>query len=214
MLMPMDDNNNSNNPQSNISEAAPASPTPDNLPETEPSPSTITPTNQPTLPADSPIVAKPTAKKSHFKLILGIIIVLILFGAATTAAFYVGKHKRIVVIAAVKKNPINLPPQAIVISQCTPGRGKQYIIPKDIPNGPIYDVQNSQVIAIEYVLGFKALLSNSDAFSNTILQLTARYPVDHFTILPVPPKPTDTDQYIRLIVFVVSKTEANSITCK
>jgi hypothetical protein len=165
------------------------------------------------LNTDSSTLPKPKVKKSRFKLIVCLLIIVALFGAATTTAFYIGKHKRIVVTAPVKKNPINLPPAAVVVAECTPGRGKQYIIPKDIPAGPIYDVKNSEVIAIEYVLGIKQLITNSDNFSSTILQLTAAYPVDHFNIVPVQPKPTDTDQYIQLIVFVVSKSEANSITC-
>jgi hypothetical protein len=234
MLMLMDDNNNRNAPQTNVRGPVPAEPSAPQSPEPSSNPTVTTPTTTPTTtateaPLDSPaqtpidtpsvdtsssIPPKLKTKKPHFKPIVGIIILVVLFGAATTAAFYVGKHKRIVVVAAVKKNPISLPPQAIVISQCTPGRGKQYIIPADIPDGPIYDVKNSQVIAIEYILGVNAIISNSNSFSSTILQLTTRYPVDHFTVLPLPPKPGDTDEYIRLIVFVVSKAEANSITCK
>jgi len=105
-----------------------------------------------------------------------------------------------------------LPPQAIVTAECVPGRGKQYIIPKDIPGGPIFDVKSNKVIAIEYVLGLRALAS-SDTFGDTLLKLTKDYPVDHFSIAFDQPKPTDTDQYIHLIMFIVSKTEANGITC-
>lgn len=172
-----------------------------------PTQSEVAPNNVPTIPD------KPTpAKRSHLKSMLVVLLIVVLFGASITAAYYVGKHKRIVVPVATTQ-PINLPPTAVVIADCTPGRGKQYIIPKDIPVGPIYDVKNSKVIAIEYVIGIKALLSNPDTFSNTLLLLTQNYPVDHFTIVPEPPKPTDTDQFIHLIMFIVSKAEANSITC-
>jgi hypothetical protein len=208
MLMLMADNNNTNNVQTNSNESLqPQQPTSFSQPPVIANPSPPVPV------VTSPLPPKPVVKKSRVKLIISVLVIVLLFGASTTAAFYIGKHKRIVVIAAVPKKPIDLPPDAIVISQCTPGRGKQYIIPKDIPEGPIYDVNHSEVIAIEYVLGIKQLFTNSDTFSNTILSLTNAYPVDHFSVLPVPPKPTDTDQYIQLIVYVVSKSEANSITC-
>jgi hypothetical protein len=209
----MPDINNTNNTQANINgNTGTTQPAPFSPPPVSPPPVSTNP-NPPIPPVNNPLPPQPVAKKSRIKLIISVLIFVLLIGASTTTAFYVGKHKRIVVIAAPPKKPIDLPPDATVISQCTPGRGKQYIIPKDIPVGPIYDVKNSEVIAIEYVLGIKQLFTNSDTFSNTILSLTNTYPVDHFSVLPVPPKPTDTDQYIQLIVYVVSKSEANSITC-
>jgi hypothetical protein len=152
------------------------------------------------------------AKKSKLKMLIVIVIFILLLGGASAASFYEGKHSVKIPVAAGPK-PIVLPPQAIVTAACVPGRGKQYIIPKDIPNGPIYDVVNNKVIAIEYVIGVRALLSNPNEFSTTLLLLSKNYPVDHFTVVPVAPQPGDTDTYIHLIMFIVSKTEANSITC-
>lgn len=173
----------------------------------------------PTAP-DSPDSPKPVASVGGHKkitgkaLILGLVFILLL-GAVGYGAFNYGKTKaktKIVNTTATPK-PISLPPQAIVTSECTPGRGKQYIIPKDIPGGPIYDVQNDKVIAIEYVLGLKALFSDSDSFSTAILSLAKNYPVDHFSFVPAQPKQGDKDQYVHLIMFVVPKKEAASITC-
>ncbi len=173
-----------------------------------------TPTSAPTEVPSSTTPDVPTkAKKPHGKMMVTFVVILLLFVGGVAGAYLYGKHGQKVVTVAPAVQPISLPPQAIVTSACTVGRGKQYIIPKDIPQGPIYDVKNSKVIAIEYVLGVKALLSNPDTFSSTLLLLAKGYNVDHFTVVPVAPQPGDTDQFIHLIMFVVTKAEANSITC-
>ncbi len=152
-------------------------------------------------------------KKSSIKNILLFILVVVLFGASSYGAYYFGKKTKKEVAVVATPQPIDLPAEAIVTTECAPGRGKQYIIPKDIPVGPVYDVRNSEVIAIEYVIGVKDLILNSDNFSSTLLLLTKNYPVDHFSIIPQQPKAGDTDQFINLIMYVVSKAEAAKITC-
>lgn len=164
--------------------------------------------NAPPATSDKPTMAK----KPHFKLVLTVIILVALFAGSTTAAFLIGKHKRIIVTLNTTQ-PIILPPSAIVTAACVPGRGKQYIIPKDIPEGPIYDVENNKVIAIEYLVDLQQLESNSNEFSSTLLQLTKNYQVDHFSVVPVQAPAGSTDAFIHLIMFVVSPAEANSITC-
>jgi len=106
-----------------------------------------------------------------------------------------------------------LPPQAVVVANCVPGRGKQYIIPKDIPVGPIYDVENSKVIAIEYNLDLAQVESNPDTFSNAIIGLTQNYPADHIILSPATTGANASPSNVHLIMFVVTKAEANNITC-
>jgi hypothetical protein len=181
-----------------------------------------TPTIIPSNPVDnksteggtSPDKPSKVKKKLNIRLIAIVLLIVILFAGATTTAFYIGKHKRIVV-TVVPSQPINLPPSAIVAAACVPGRGKQYIIPKDIPQGPIYDVENGKVIAIEYLIDLQQLeiSSNSDAFSSTLLTLVKNYQVDHLEILPVAQQTETTDDLVHIIMFVVSKSVANSITC-
>jgi hypothetical protein len=156
---------------------------------------------------------QPTKKKRSLKFKIGVVLVVVLVGLAISAAYMVGKHNERVVIETPPPQPINLPPQAVVVANCVPGRGKQYIIPKDIPGGPIYDVENSKVIAIEYNLNLNDLESNPNTFSDAILKLTKDYPVNHFSIVPVTPKSGESLQSIHLIMFVVSKAESAKITC-
>jgi len=183
-----------------------------------PSPELVSP--PPAAPVDQLPEASPgasvsltNAKKFPIKLIIAVFVTVLLFGAVAAVAYSMGKGDQPKPVVTTPK-PINLPKEAIIASECTPGRGKQYIVPKDITKGgPMYDVKNDKVIAIEYTLGLQALSANSDEFSSTILQLTKNYPVDHLSVVPEPPKLGDTDQYLHLIMFVVSKEEANSIVC-
>ncbi len=170
-------------------------------------------------PSSSPISnpVKPSKPKaSNLKTLLMFLVLLIVVGASSTGAYFYGKgenDKKAEPTPAVATQPIVLPPEAIVTAECVVGRGKQYIIPKDIPQGPVYNVVNNKVIAIEFGLSVKALLTNSEEFSTTVLRLTKDYPVDHLSMVPVPPKAGDTDQYFHLIMFVVTKDEAKAITC-
>jgi hypothetical protein len=155
---------------------------------------------------------KPKGKKS--KKILLIVFLVILFIGSTTGAYLFGRSNERIVVKEVEIKPLNLPPQAVLLEECTVGRGKQYILPKDIPIGPIYDVVNNKVVALEYNLNLKDIESNPDSLSNTILQLTRDYPVDHFSLVPAPVKEGEGLENILLIMFVVSKEEAKAITCE
>lgn len=166
--------------------------------------------NNPDTKGGSGLLGK--LNKYNRRFVLIVFVIIILFAGSIIAAFYIGKAKR-ELVPYVYSQPISLPPQAIVVSSCTVGRGKQYIIPKDIPIGPIYDVVNNKVIAIEYTIDINALLSDPNTFSNTLLLLTKNYSVDHFTVVPAAPQPGSTDENIHLIMFVVSKAKAASITC-
>ncbi|MHB1865345.1 MAG: hypothetical protein ACYCPS_04285 [Candidatus Saccharimonadales bacterium] len=171
--------------------------------------------------ASSSTQHQPTKSVMAKNLVKGLVLLVILVGFCT-GAYYLGKHHEKVVVKAPPTQPINLPPQAIVLTNCVPGRGKQYIIPKDIPNGPIYDVENSKVIAIEYNLNIADLFQNSDTFSNAILSVTKTYPVNHLSIEPATTSLSSsgsTNQNsqssldIHLIMFMVPKSEADQVTC-
>ncbi len=164
------------------------------------------PTKPPASPSKEPFFAK------NKKRLLVVLVVLLLAGALA-GAFFLGRSHERVIVKAPPTQPINLPPQVTPYNKCVPGRGTQYIIPKDIPQGPIYDVENGKVIALEYNLNVAQLEAKPDIFSNDILDLTRNYPVDHLYIAPAAPTPGQTAGNIHLTVFVVSKAVANSITC-
>ena len=169
------------------------------------------PTPQTTVVTASPAPHKP---KHRFKIIIGVFLVLLLFVGSVYGAYQYGKGHRVVVTVAPTPKPLSLPPQAVVLDECVIGRGKQYILPKDIPAGPIYDVVNNKVIALEYGLNVSNIQSNPEYLSEAILKLTRDYPVDHFSVAPVTPKQGQPVSDFHIIMFIVSKDEAAKITCK
>lgn len=60
---------------------------------------------------------------------------------------------------------LEVPLGATIIEQCAPGRGTQYILPADIPHGPVYGVYQGKVVGLEYMIG-KAELAENENFYN------------------------------------------------
>ena len=166
-------------------------------------------------PTNSPTPNKTPGKKKNLKKLLVFIVVGVLLIGGFAGVFLLGKSKQKVVIQAPEPKTISLPPEAIVTQECVLGRGKQYIIPKDIPQGPYYDVKDGKVIAMEYTIGIGELLfQQSDKFSDIILTFTKQYSIDHFLVVPqMTQEGTLSQQEINLIMFVVPKEEAATITC-
>ena len=230
MLMLVDQDDNPLTPQAaitnpvDISQETPPPPPMTSLP---PQPATFTP--PPTPPPNVPGMVTVGGKKpSNALKIVGYFVVLLLIAGAGYGGFYLGKHHQKIVYRAPTPQPVNLPPTAIKLTDCVAGRGKQYIIPQDIPTGPIYDVENQKVIAVEYHLNIESLFSNSDTFSKAILNSVKNYPVDHLSILPATTTTATSAasltpaqqaaaasqaENIHLIMFVVPKAEASAITC-
>lgn len=105
---------------------------------------------------------------------------------------------------------VTVPKDAIVTAECTEGRGKQYILTKDIPDGPIYDVVNGKVVAIEYLVGLSELISKPEDFKTLMLQ-KGQY--DHLAILSVNPHAGMAEQHFHAIAYMISADQAKSITC-
>ena len=161
-----------------------------------------------------PTNPKKPQNKRKVILVFVVFFLLLFFAGSLYSAYRYGKANERVIIKAPAAKPLNLPPQAVVLADCVVGRGKQYILPKDIPAGPIYDVVNNKVIAVEYSLNIGSIQSNPEYLSDAILNLTRDYPVDHFSLAPVTPKKGQPLSDFHLIMFIVSKAEAAKITCK
>jgi zona occludens toxin (predicted ATPase) len=175
---------------------------------------------RPTL-SENQSLEKDTPKKSPSQLNnkVKIAVLFLVFIAAMFGAYSYGKHGERVIVKKPDAPPISLPPQAIVMNECVAGVGKQYVIPKDIPNGPIYDVKNSKVIAVEYNYKAADLLNNPTKLSDTVIPLTKNYEIDHFsTSTNLIENPTFNLSEVQnipvhLVFYVVPQSEAQSITC-
>lgn len=106
---------------------------------------------------------------------------------------------------------LTVPEGATVIAECAKGRGKQYVLPKDIPQGPVYNVYNGKVIGIEYMLGQQDVLSSKD-YLDLPLQ-GVKY--DHINIgLLSKGHSGYPDPHYHVDIFTISHEEALKITCQ
>lgn len=74
---------------------------------------------------------------------------------------------------------LKVPAGATIVSQCEPGEGTQYIMPKDIPNGPVYNVWQNKVIGLEYMVGRDELVTDGKSYTN-LPMMGVKY--DHLNI--------------------------------
>lgn len=183
-----------------------------------PTPQAASPGIAPPQPPIPPVQAKPSFFKrllGHKKLIAAICLVLF-FVVAVGGAYGLGKGHEKIIIQAPPPQPISLPPQTVVVTDCKPGRGKQYILPKDIPLGPVYDVVNNKVIAVEYNFRASDLFVNGNRLSDTLIPFfKGNYKTEYFVITPgtLQAGQNASDTPVNVAIFVVTKDDANKISC-
>lgn len=111
----------------------------------------------------------------------------------------------------VENKELAIPEGATVISECAKGRGKQYVLPKDIPQGPVYNVHNGKVTSIEYMLGQGDVLNNKDYLNLPLENVT----YDHINIgLLSQGHSGFPEPHYHVDVFTIPHEEAIKITCE
>ena len=112
---------------------------------------------------------------------------------------------------AAPQTPIEVPQGATVISQCAVGRGTQYVLPSNIPHGPVFNVYQGKVVGLEYMIGVSDLAGNTSFYDlplygkkydhidvGLLSQGHAGYPEPHYHV----------------DVFNISRAASAAITCK
>jgi hypothetical protein len=113
---------------------------------------------------------------------------------------------------AARAKKLEIPRDATAIADCAVGRGKQYVLPKDIPTGPVYNVWNNEVIGLEFMVGRDELLTQNKSFVDLPLG-GAIY--DHINIgLLSQGHSGFTQPHYHVDLFTISNEEAQKITCK
>src|SRR6185503_10161756 len=161
-------------------------------------------------PASGPALAP--ARPPYFKLAAAVAAFLLLVLVALSAYAYglSQGHARLASTAA-PETPIQVPQGATVISQCAVGRGTQYVLPSNIPHGPVFNVYQGKVIGLEYMIGVSDLAGNTSFFDlplygkkydhidvGLLSQGHAGYPEPHYHV----------------DVFNISRAASADITCK
>lgn len=175
-------------------------------------------------PAPASQSLEPSRQKARITLsiVLGAVLLIAGSGGGYVYAGSMAKPQ-----AIIKPTPsIQVPEGATVISECEPGVGKQYILPKNIPNGPIYNVYQGKVIGLEYMYGKNEIAPTktptpvmndhmnmmAESVAHDIPMLNGSY--DHLDIVYMPmghagfPIP-----HYQLDVYLVPDSVVSQITC-
>lgn len=193
-------------------------------PSLEQEPAVNTETVNTNNPAISPLAVTPTnssirSRKSGiiFGAVAGLILGLVIgFGAAAATGTSLLEEKtsnnsNSAPAVSDTAKELQIPEGATVISECAAGRGKQYILPKDIPMGPVYNVYDGKVTSVEYMLSQEEVLASKD-FLDLPLE-NVKY--DHINIgLLSKGHSGYPDPHYHVDVFTITNEEASKITCE
>lgn len=203
------DNNSNNEPNQNVSNdssnvnQAPVIQPPVAAPEVDKVSNTIS--------------TSPTPNKSKSLLhLLSALLLILLIAAIAYIAYSYGKSQSKPATAAVNTMSnmtttanITVPNGATLLEQCVPGLGAQYVMPKNIPEGPIYNVYKGKVVGIEYMDDLSLLTSPSEI--STLGLMGAKY--DHVNIsLMLGHAGLQTNHYMLDFMFI-TKSQASMIKC-
>ncbi len=180
------------------------------------------PTVEPATTASSSLhaVASPPDKRSAHKvpllLTLALAIAGLMVGAGGGYVIASSNNKKPVTntnvaVPNVEDKELKVPEGATVISECAKGRGKQYVLPQNIPQGPVYNVHNGKVTSVEYMLSQKDVLANKD-YLNLPLE-NVKYEHVNIGLLSKGHSGFPEPHY-HVDVFTVSHEEAVKITCE
>ena len=112
--------------------------------------------------------------------------------------------------AAAQPPAIKVPANATIIAQCTPGEGTQYILPKDIPMGPIYNVWQNKVVGIEYMVPENQITSGKNSMD--LLAMGQKY--DHADIMYEPKGHAGLiESHYHILLSMIPYADEQKITC-
>jgi hypothetical protein len=103
-----------------------------------------------------------------------------------------------------------IPAGATIIEKCEPGLGTQYVLPKNIPDGPVYNVYKGKVIGIEYMSDL-ATLSKIGTIIGNLPLYGQKY--DHINIMSMAAHAGYPTAHYQVDVMMVPDATAAKITC-
>lgn len=186
--------------------------------DTPPAASESSPSPMPEVsqPAVAPAQVSPTKSgmPKFLPMLVGAVVAIILIVGAGLLAYHMGKNHgytdgKNAETAAMTAAELKVPSGATMIAQCATGEGTQYVLPSDIPTGPIYNVWNGKVTGIEYMLA-QSSIANSKT-QNLPLQS------QNFNHVDVMYEPTGhagfTEPHYHVILSLIPYSQEQKITC-
>lgn len=197
----------------------PTTPLPPNStirPQSE-SPEAVTPDSSgipPTSPpaADLQTQAPIQPKKSKVPKIAMVILAGLMVAGAASAGYLYGKRQPSTTTEVTPPvTDIKIPDGATVTAECIDGLGKQYVLPKDIPFGPIYNVHEGKVIGVEYMFGADEITKDPARFMSLA---GFSHNFDHINIDFLPGGHAgDVGAHYHIDLLTIPKDEAAAIKC-
>jgi hypothetical protein len=156
-----------------VQETATVSPQQPVPPTTPPEPSSVQYASEDTRPESTTGQTPPSLPKTPKRLLkrTSILLAAVVVAAGLCGgSYYYGLRRgktnqqttdAMMMLQQTKSTALTVPAGATIISQCTPGEGTQYVLPQNIPMGPIYNVYNKKVIGIEFMIDQNSLSQNT-----------------------------------------------------
>lgn len=159
----------------------------------------------------APSLTSGSTKRSFKPALLACICLLLLAGVGF-GSYVAGKHSvKPMMTPEVTATAMKIPMGATIIEQCEPGLGTQYILPKDIPDGPVYNVYQGKVIGIEYMTPLSQM-SKHDLNLNNLPLSNQKF--DHINIMTMEAHAGMPELHYQVDVMMVPDSVAKKITCK
>lgn len=155
---------------------------------------------------------QPDAHSGHnLKLLIGSSLAVLLIAALSFGSYVAGKHSvHPVSTTMTAQASLTVPAGATIIEKCEPGLGTQYILPKDIPGGPVYNVYQGKVIGVEYMAPLSDINKPDVAITN--LQLFGQK-FDHVNIMSMPAHGGMPVAHYQMDAMLVPESVTKQITC-
>ncbi len=161
------------------------------------------------MPTTTP--TPPSSDRSRLKLIMVAVLSLVVLAAASVGSYLVGKHNAKTMTSTTNTTTsMAIPAGATIIEKCAPGLGTQYVLPKNIPDGPVYNVYQGKVIGIEYMSDL-ATLSKIGTIIGNLPLYGQKY--DHINIMSMAAHSGYPTAHYQVDVMMVPDATAAKITC-
>jgi hypothetical protein len=178
----------------------------------------VIPSSEPMTSPAAPLAGRPIQSfRSKYKLLLlgsFVVIALAVLIALVYAVYRFGNNRgyasgKSAQAMASMAGGLKVPSDATMIAQCATGEGTQYVLPKNIPQGPIYNVWNNKVTGVEYMLGESEI---ANLRTQDLTMMGQKY--DHIDVMYEPVGHAGfTEPHYHVILSFIPYSEEQKITC-
>ncbi len=171
---------------------------------------------EPLLPAEThaPVPPKESRIRKPLMVMIAVVLAIMVLAAAAFATYKIGnsrgyKNGKSDQAAATAMTALKIPQNATMVAQCAVGEGTQYVLPSNIPEGPIYNVWNNKVTGIEY------MLAQSNIANNKTLDLALHgQKYDHIDVMyEAAGHAGFSEPHYHIVLSMISYADEQKITC-